>query len=77
MSAIIIVISIIIAIVIGIVLTLTYLEEQHIKCPHCGLEFTRDLLLLKNNSTTQCPFCHKWIIVKKLEDRLEAKRLFT
>lgn len=77
MSSLIIVVGVILAIIVGIVLTLTYSADQNIKCPHCELEFATDLLLLMNNSMAQCPFCHKWITIRKLQDRLEVKRSFT
>jgi len=77
MSAIMLVIGVLIAVVVGILLTLTYSEEQHIRCPHCELEFTADLLLFMGNSMAQCPFCHKWSFVRKLQDRIEVKKPFT
>ena len=77
MSSVIIAVGAIVAIVVGIILTLTYSEDQRIGCPHCQLEFTTDLLLFMGNSMTHCPFCHKWVSVRKYEDRLEAKKPFT
>jgi uncharacterized paraquat-inducible protein A len=67
----------IIAVIVVIILTLTYSEDQHLRCPLCELEFTADLIFFMDNSMAQCPFCHKWITIKKYQDRLDAKRLFT
>ena len=71
------IISLIIAlgIIIAIVMTLKYSANQHIKCPHCELEFTTDLLLFQDNTLSLCPFCHRWIMVRRIQDRLVARKL--
>lgn len=76
MSPLIIVLVIVLGVIVAIVMTLNYSANQNIKCPYCELEFMTDLLLLKDNTISQCPFCHRWITVRKLQDRLVAKKLF-
>ena len=77
MSGVIIAISVILVIIVAIILKLKYSADQHLLCPHCKLEFTADLLLFMDNSMNQCPFCHKWVLVKKIQNGLEVKKPFT
>jgi uncharacterized paraquat-inducible protein A len=76
MSPLIIVLVLVLGIIVAIVMAIDYSANQHIKCPYCDLEFMTDLLLLKDSTLSQCPFCHKWITVRKMRDRLIARKLF-
>ncbi|MCK5402931.1 hypothetical protein KAI60_02350 [Candidatus Bathyarchaeota archaeon] len=71
-----IILIILIILVIAILLKINYKAEQKIRCPFCQLEFVADLFILGSSTLVICPFCHKWLSVKKFQDKYIIRRLF-
>lgn len=76
--------SLIILAVIGVllasivtVLMVKYVAAQNLKCPHCQLEFVKDLFLIQDNTLLVCPFCHRWVLVVKSFDRYVPKKILS
>ena len=63
--------------VMTLILMVKYTSSKGLTCPHCGLEFNTDLFLIQDYALLSCPFCHRWILVKKSSDSYIANRLFT
>jgi hypothetical protein len=76
MSTIIIAVIVILLFVVAILMMIRYAANKTLMCPHCQLEFATDLFLIQDNGLLGCPFCHRWIIVRKTFDKYVTKKLF-
>jgi hypothetical protein len=75
MPTFVVVIIIILLISITVLLAVTYLGDQAMTCPHCGLAFVADLFLVGKTALLSCPFCRRWILVTKARNRFEVEKI--
>ena len=74
MPTFVVVIIIILLISIAVLLATTYLSDQAVACPHCGLAFVADLFIVGNTAVLSCPFCRRWILVTRARNRFEIEK---
>ena len=75
MISIILAVVIIMFICIATVMMVKYVANKNLMCPHCKLEFSKDLFLIGDNALLVCPFCHRWVQVTKSSEKYIAKKL--
>ena len=74
MSAILLPLALIAA--VALILSLRLKTNQTMTCPHCELQFTKDVLLLQENALVQCRFCQKWMRARKIQNHYYTQKIF-
>lgn len=59
---------------IALAMMVRFVGNERIKCPHCGLEFSMDLLLLQGYALVACPFCQQWVWVRRPVGEVASSR---
>ena len=50
-------------------------STDKIRCPHCGLDFEKDVLLVGGHSLISCPFCGRWVEVHKEFGKMTSRKI--
>jgi hypothetical protein len=48
-------------VIIAIILSFRIHANQTITCPHCHIEFTKDIITFQDHALVACRFCHRWM----------------
>ena len=62
-------------VIMALILSFRLKPNQTMTCPHCALQFTKDLFLLQENALVQCQFCHKWMRVRKIFNQYHTQKI--
>ena len=50
-------------------------STDKIRCPHCGLDFEKGVLLVGGHSLVSCPFCGRWVEVHKEFGKMTSRKI--
>ena len=50
-------------------------STDKIRCPYCGLDFEKDVLLVGGHSVISCPFCGRWVEVHKEWGKMTSRKI--
>jgi hypothetical protein len=50
-------------------------STSRIRCPHCGIDFEKDVLLVGGHSVVSCPFCGRWVEVHKVSGKMTSRKI--
>ena len=64
-------------VIVAIILSFWIKPNQTITCPHCQLEFTKDLYTFQDYTLVACRFCHRWMYARSISDRFYAEKIRT
>ena len=68
-----ILLPLVLIVIVTVLLSFRLQPNQKMTCPYCELQFTKDLLLLQDNTLVQCKFCHKWMRARKIFNRYHTQ----
>ena len=71
-----ILLPLVLLVIAALILSFRLKPNQTISCPHCDLQFTKDLLLFQERALVQCQFCHKWMRASKINNQYYAQKIF-
>ncbi|MCW4040029.1 MAG: hypothetical protein NWE83_04655 [Candidatus Bathyarchaeota archaeon] len=54
--------------ILALILSFRLEPNQSITCPHCHLEFTKDLYTVYDHTLVACRFCHRWMHIRKIRN---------
>jgi hypothetical protein len=50
-------------------------STDRIRCPHCGLDFEKDVLLARGHSMVSSPFCGRWVEVHRKSGKMTSRKI--
>ena len=50
-------------------------STDRIRCPHCGLDFEKEVLLVGGHSVVSCPFCGHWVEVHRNSGKMTSRKI--
>ena len=63
------------SVIIAVILSFRIKLNQTVTCPHCQLEFTKDLFTFQDHTLVACRFCHRWMHARSIRDRFYAEKI--
>ncbi|MCW4040087.1 MAG: hypothetical protein NWE83_04955 [Candidatus Bathyarchaeota archaeon] len=62
-------------VIIAVILSFRIKPNQTMTCPHCHLEFTKDLFTFQDHALVACRFCHRWMHAHPIRNMYYAEKI--
>jgi hypothetical protein len=62
-------------VIAAVILSFRIKTNQTLMCPHCQLEFTKDLYTFQDHALVACRFCHRWMHVHPIHNTYYADKI--
>ncbi len=62
-------------VIASVILSFRIKPNQTVMCPHCQLEFTKDLYTFQDHTLVACRFCHRWMHAHSIRNRFYAEKI--
>jgi len=62
-------------VIVAVILSFRIKPNQTVMCPHCQLEFTKDLYTFQDHALVACRFCHRWMHARSIRNRFYAEKI--
>ena len=66
---------IVLGVIVAIILSFRIKPNQTIMCPHCNLEFTKDIYTFQDHALVTCQYCRRWMHARSIRGRYYANKI--